>query len=330
VTATHGGTGRYYVGVIVSREDLETSLAALVSEVANPRAGIYGPDSAAWRLAGDLAVFLGGGRAALLQLAHPMVAYAVDHHSRARHDVLGRFQRTFHNVFAMSYGALDDALAAARRVHAFHARVSGEIAETIGGWRAGTRYHANDAHALRWVHATLSDSVIAVRVRLGTRFSPGELDRYVVEMNRFAALFGIPRELLPRSWAEHEDYMASMLASDRLAVAPVALEMSRFLLGRGGPGAQPPLGRLAELLAAAMLPPRLRDGFELAYSRADRLAMELGFATLGRLYERLPRRLVVIPAHSEAVRRLAGKPPSQVAAWAERTLFGLSRRVVGN
>jgi uncharacterized protein (DUF2236 family) len=318
------------VGVIVSREDLEASLATLVGEVALPRAGIYGPESAAWRLAGDLAVFLGGGRAALLQLAHPMVAYAVDHHSRARRDVLGRFQRTFRNVFAMSYGELDDAVAAARRVHTFHARIYGEITETIGIWRAGTRYHANDADALRWVHATLADTVIAVRARLGTRFEPGELDRYVVEMNRFAALFGIPRALLPSTWAEHEDYMASMLASDRLAVAPVALEMSRFLLGRGGPGAQPPLGRFAEVLAAAMLPPRLRDGYELAYSRTDRLAVELGFATLGRIYNRLPKRLVVIPAQSEAVRRLAGKPPSQVAAWAERTLFGLSRRVVGN
>jgi uncharacterized protein (DUF2236 family) len=317
------------VSVVVTADDLEVALARLVDEVSDPCAGIHGPDSVAWRLAGDVGVFLGGGRAALLQLAHPMVAYAVHHHSRARRDVLGRFQRTFHHVFAMAYGELDDALTAARRVHAFHARVHGEIPETIGAWRAGTPYHANDGDALRWVHATLVDTTIAVRARLGTRFAPGELDRYVIEMNRFAALFGIPRALLPRTWAEHEDYMASMLASDRLAVAPIALEMSRFLLGRGGPHAQPPLGRLAELLAAAMLPPRLRHAFDLAYSRVDRHAIDLGFATLGRLYEQLPRRLVAIPAHSEATRRLAGKPPSAVSAWAERTLFGLSRRVTG-
>src|SRR6185503_11905836 len=114
------------------------------------------------------------------------------------------------------------------RVHAIHARVHGETTDTVGAWPAGTRYHANDADALRWVHATLTDTVIAVRVRLGYRFAPGELDGYALEMNRFAALFGIPPELLPRTWAEHDDYMSSMLASDRLAVAPVALEMSRF------------------------------------------------------------------------------------------------------
>jgi len=315
--------------MVVSRDDLEAALAALVAEVSDPCAGIHGPHSASWRLAGDLGVFLGGGRAALLQLAHPMVAYAVDHHSRARSDVIGRFQRTFRHVFAMAYGELDDAIAAARRVHAIHARVHGETTDTVGAWPAGTRYHANDADALRWVHATLTDTVIAVRVRLGYRFAPGELDGYALEMNRFAMLFGIPRELLPRTWAEHEDYMSSMLASDRLAVAPVALEMSRFLLGRGG-STQPPLGRVAEVLAAAMLPPRLRCGFELTYSRVDHMLVDAAFATLGRLYERMPRRLVAIPAHSEATRRLAGKPPSEVAAWTERTLFGLSRHVTGD
>jgi uncharacterized protein (DUF2236 family) len=111
--------------MVVTRDDLDAALAALVDEVSDPCAGIHGPHSAAWRLAGDLGVFLGGGRAALLQLAHPMVAYAVAHHSRARGDVLGRFQRTFRHVFAMAYGELDDALSAARRVHAIHTRVHG-------------------------------------------------------------------------------------------------------------------------------------------------------------------------------------------------------------
>lgn len=311
----------------VTRDDLEAALAALAADVRDPRAGLYGPESRLWRYAGDLGVFLGGGRAALLQLAHPMVAYAVDHHSRARRDVLGRFQRTFRHVFAMAFGSFDDALASARRVHTIHTRVRGTLPAAVGAWPAGLPYAANDVEALRWVHATLADTTIAVRRRLGTRFAPGELDRYVIEMNRFAALFGIPRELQARTWAEHERYMAEMF--ERLAVAPVALEMSRFLLGRGGPGPQPALGRLAELLAAALLPPRLVAGFELPYSRADRALVAVAFATLGRAYQRLPRQLVAIPAHAEARRRLAGKPPSALLAWAERTLYGLSKRVTG-
>src|SRR5438309_8583048 len=68
---------------IVTRDEHESALTALARDVADPREGILGPRSVAWQLGGDLAIFLGGGRAALLQLAHPMVAYAVDQHSRA-------------------------------------------------------------------------------------------------------------------------------------------------------------------------------------------------------------------------------------------------------
>jgi uncharacterized protein (DUF2236 family) len=68
----------------VTREQLEASLASLANEIRVPSEGILGPRSVAWKLGGDLAVFVGGGRAALLQLAHPMVADAVDHHSKTR------------------------------------------------------------------------------------------------------------------------------------------------------------------------------------------------------------------------------------------------------
>ena len=66
---------------------LEDSLATLMREIREPRHGIYGPSSVSWQLAGDVAVFIGGGRAALLQLAHPFVAYAIAEHSRTRSDV---------------------------------------------------------------------------------------------------------------------------------------------------------------------------------------------------------------------------------------------------
>ena len=317
--------------MVVTRDELEASLSELARGVCDVRAGILGPDSVAWRLGGDLAVFLGGGRAALLQLAHPMVAHAVDHHSRTRADVLGRFQRTFRNVFAMVFGELDDAFAAARRVHTIHTRVHGTIPQAIGAWRANTPYAANDADALRWVHATLVDTTIVVRERLGPAVSASDLDAYVIEMNRFAALFGIPGRLLPASWAEHARYMARMLDphDPTLAVAPVAREMGMFLVGRGGPGPQPPLGRLTELVTATMLPRHLVTAFGLASSTLEATAVRAAMRATAPFYNRLPQRLVAIPARSVAVRRLAGRPPSKLAAWTERTLFGLTRRIAG-
>jgi uncharacterized protein (DUF2236 family) len=314
---------------IVTREQHERALAALARDVRDPREGIFGPRSVAWRVGGDLALFLGGGRAALLQIAHPMVAFAVDHHSRARADIAGRFQRTFRHVFTMVFGELDDALAAARRVHRIHDRVHGTFPYAVGAWPAGSAYHANDVEALRWVHATLVDTTLVVRERLDGALPEHVRDAFIVENNRFAALFGIPDDRLPRSYAEHAAYMARVLGGDQLAVAPCAREMAAFLLGRGGPGPQPRLGRLAEAIAATMLPAHLAEQFGIARSRRSTAGVHALLAAFAPAYRALPRSLVAIPAHAEAARRLAGRPPARVHAWLERRLFGLSRQVTG-
>jgi uncharacterized protein (DUF2236 family) len=289
---------------IVTREQHEQALAEVAREVSNPREGILGPRSIAWQLGGDLANFLGGGRAALLQIAHPMVAYAIEQHSHTRTDVVGRFQRTFRYVFAMVFGELEDALAAARRVHAIHTRIHGTMPD-------GRTYHANDEHALRWVHATLVDTVLTVRERLDGPLPISIKDRFVVEQNRFARLFAIPRALLPRSFGDHAAYMAQAVPG--LEVAPCARDMARFLLG------PTPLGRIAEAITASMLPPSLVTAFGLRARRVPELAV------LGPVMRRLP-----IPARSEAERRLHGEPPRRFDAWMERQFFGLSRRVTGS
>lgn len=308
---------------IVTRDQLEASLSELCTHVGDPRAGILGPDSVAWRIGGDLGVFIGGGRAALLQLAHPMVAHAIEHHSRTRSDVVGRFQRTFKNVFAMVFGELDAALIAARRVHAIHARVHGEMPAANGGWPAGTRYHANDADALRWVHATLVDTTIMVRERLDGPLPISIKDRYMIELNRFAALFGIPPALLPDGWAAHARYMAEMLASDRLHVSASARELGQFLFGRGTALDQPSLGRIGEAVSATLLPEHLARAFGL---RGSPLPVRAGLAAFRTLYHQLPARIVAIPALADARRRLVGQGPSRFAAWTEKQLFGLAHR----
>jgi len=314
---------------VVTREQLEAALAEVRAHVADPRAGLFGPGSAVWALGSDVALFAGGGRAALLQLAHPMVAHAIDHHSRTRADILGRFQRTFDNVFAMVFGDLDAALAAARRVHNIHARIHGAIPEAVGGWAAGTPYHANDAAALRWVHATLVDTTLAIRQRIDGALPLAVRDRYVVEMNRFAALFGIPPALWPEDHAAHEAYMRQMLGSDRIAVAPCAREMAAFLVGRRSlaGGAQGPVGRLGEALTHELLPPHLAAQFGLRGApRRTRAAL----AAFGAIYRRLPRATVTLPAFGEAHRRLTGEAPSRLAGLTERMLDELAQRSTGS
>ena len=313
--------------MIVTRADHESALAAVRASAHDPREGILGPRSITWRIGGDIGLLLGGGRAALLQLAHPMVAYAIHDHSRTREDVVGRFQRTFRHVFAMLFGDLDDAITAARRVYAIHMRIHGTLPISIGGYAAGTPYHANDVAALRWVHATLVDTALLVRERLDGALSLAVKDRYVVELNRFAALFGIPDAQLPHSYLAHASYMSDMLSGDRLAVAPCAREMAHFLIGRAGTPKQPVLGRITEAITHALLPPRLAADFHL---RGTPLRTRAGLSAFARLYRHLPRPLVEMPAVSAARRRIAGHAPSWLGAWTERTLFGLAHRTTGS
>src|SRR5438270_31528 len=65
----------------------------------DPQAGIFGPFSISWRIHRESALFLGAGRAALLQLAHPWVAAAIDRHSKVRNQPIARFHNTFRVVF---------------------------------------------------------------------------------------------------------------------------------------------------------------------------------------------------------------------------------------
>src|SRR5271156_2531660 len=125
---------------IVAEADLERELVMVRSIVAGESAGIFGPKSVSWRLDREEAVFLGAGRALLLQLAHPWVAAAIAEHSRTVADPIGRFHQTFNTVFTMVFGTLDQALTASRRLHRRHAAVTGVLPWNAGRFAEGSQY----------------------------------------------------------------------------------------------------------------------------------------------------------------------------------------------
>jgi uncharacterized protein (DUF2236 family) len=299
----------------VTREALERELERLQAEQTDPRAGFFGPDSKLWEVNRSSAVFLGAGRAALLQLAHPWVATAIEQHSHTRRAPVGRFQRTFARVFAMVYGDRDSALDAARKVHAVHSHIEGQLA-------AGGRYLANDPDALLWVHATLWDTSVRMFEEIVRPLAPQEKELYYAETRRFAALFGIPERRLPRDWQAFTRYVEGMLEGG-LRVLPGAAEMGRFVLHPLHP-ALAPLMRRYRVWTAHFLPPQLARDFGLGdeLDKAEQAASSL--RQLRRLYPLLPRRLRYLPAYLEAQRRLEGREGRD---WLGE---GLSRLLVGS
>jgi uncharacterized protein (DUF2236 family) len=288
----------------VSRQDLERTLSELRAETLDPSGGIYGPESLAWEIGRESALFLGGGKAALLQLAHPFVAYAIEQHSKTTSDPLGRFRRTFDGVFRMVFGDLDQAFGAARRVHSVHDRVLGKLDGSVGAFAEGTPYRANDGDALLWVYATLVATAVEVYDLVVRPLGYAERDRYLYESRRFARLFGIPERLLPTGWSGFTRYYSSMLRSDVIRVAPPARKIKEFLFTARSP-IEEPFVRLGRLMTAGLMPERLRTEFGLRYSPMDRRAFAASVLALRTLYPRLPGRLRFVPAYRAACRRVA-------------------------
>lgn len=305
---------------LVTPEALEADLEAIARGCPDPAHGVFGPASSVWRVSRELVNFLGAGRAALLQLAHPWVATAVRDHSVTERDLAGRFQRTFFQVFAMTFGDLDAALGAARRIHRIHRGVEGRLDEAAGAFPAGSPYAANVEDALMWVHATLIDTSVRLFERFVAPLGDAGREAHYAETRRFARLFGISDRVLPADWAAFRAYWDAMIASEALAVGATARRQSAQLLAPTR-GAARVLWGWHRAVTATLLPERLRDAYGLTLSRREGALVGATFFALERTYRRLPGRARFVPAWFDAQRRLAGRPGRDALGAATERFF---------
>jgi uncharacterized protein (DUF2236 family) len=296
---------------LVGVDELERWLEVARAASADPLAGLFGPRSVIWQIDREAVIFLGAGRALLLQLAHPWVAAAINEHSGALDDPIGRFHRTFSIVFSMVFGTLDQALAAARRLHRRHAAISGMLPSRVGPFAARSHYQANNVPALRWVHATLIDTALMANALIFPPLSRDERERYYADSRLLAALFGIPQTCLPSDWDAFSGYCETMMQSDTLTVSDAARALAHRILMRAGPWL--PVPSWYRALTMHLLPPRLRDAFGFSYGAVERRAAEHAIEWLRRGYFFLPTRLRYVGPYQEAMARLAGRPYPDLA-----------------
>lgn len=279
----------------VTPERFEAAIAELRRRVASPRLGLYGPGSLAWQVNRESLVFLGAGRATLLQLAHPGVAQAIADHSRVTRDPLGRFRRTFARVFPMVFGSLDEAVSAARNLYRVHSRIEGRLPD-------GTPYAATDVQALVWVWATLTDTARLIYDRAVRALTPAELEAYYQESRISMLLFGVFPEELPGSWGEFSAYFTAQ--ANQLTVLPVARRLARELFSLS-PVIRPLLSRYLRF-SAALLPEPIARGF--GYSQDPKYADRI-FQLARWLRAVLPPPVRYLPPYLEAEARLRGRTP---------------------
>ncbi len=164
-------------------------------------AGLFGPDSVAWRLHADPAMLVAGDAGAARAGLEPRAMAGVDQHSKYREDPWGRLERTTDFVYDTTYG---DTEAAER-----HAR---GCAGCTGGSMASIRSPAGSTRrpiptSLLWIHAVEVHSFVAGYRAYAGRVSDEDADRYVAEMARVAELVELPAGMAPSTFGELREYL---------------------------------------------------------------------------------------------------------------------------
>jgi len=180
--------------------------------------GLFGPGSASWEVIGDVAAFVGGIRALVIQSTHPEVVAGVVDHSAYSTDPLGRLSRTSSYVTATAFGAMPEVDAAIRTVRTAHRPVSGTS-------HRGAAYSASDGAMASWVHNVLVDSFLAAHRRFGQRpLTPERADAFVDEQRALGTRLGATE--LPATAGELSDWIDNHPA---IGWSPGMEEVVRFL-----------------------------------------------------------------------------------------------------
>jgi uncharacterized protein (DUF2236 family) len=235
-----------------------------------------GPASATWRINGERVVVLGWPRAILMQFAHPLIAAGVAEHSSfetSRLAPLHRLHGTVQAMLQMTFEGDAAAAAAAERINRIHDRVNGTLRETAGPYAAGTPFSAHDPNLLAWVHLTLLDTMPQTYELLVAPLSAGEKDAYCLESRGGARLLGIPEAAVPAAYADVKRVVAARLEDGSLAVTETARRLAGNILRPSFPALPWPAHRLLRLITVGLLPPTLRDAYELRWTREDEAAL---------------------------------------------------------
>jgi uncharacterized protein (DUF2236 family) len=184
--------------------------------------GLFGPDSVTWRVLSEPVMWIAGVRAMYLQALHPKVMMGTWQNTAfARPDeAWGRFTRTVEFVRVRTYGSVAEVERAGARLRKIHSSLTGVDAD-------GRRFRLDEPELLLWVHCAEIGSYAEIARRSGMRVTPAELDQFVDEQRRSAAVVGLDPAAVPASLTGLEAYVAGMRPRlHACAEAKLALRLS--------------------------------------------------------------------------------------------------------
>jgi uncharacterized protein (DUF2236 family) len=241
----------------------------------------FARDAVIRRVDAEGSILLGGGRALLLQLAHPSVAAGVADHSDFEGDPLRRLRGTLEATYTIVFGTDEAAEAVAQRVKRIHGHVT------------GPGYEANDPALLCWVNATLVDTAVTVYSALHGALTDDEKESYYQDSTYVAEALGCPRDAQPEDWAAFRRYWHETVAG--LEVSDTARRLARSIFAPDLPWVAGPPVALARFLTVGTLPPSIRDQYGFRWRASDRMVLDAGTAVARRVVPLVPRPVRRLP-----------------------------------
>ena len=245
---------------------------------------MFPDDAIVRRVDREAVLLLGGGRAVLMQLAHPSVAAGVADHSGFEADPLARLRRTLDATYTVVFGSQEQAARVGAALHGIHERV------------VGPGYRANDPELLLWVHATLIDTALRVHARFLRPLGPDEAERYYQESTRIGEIFGVPVASQPQTLADFRAYVRSTVGS--LEVTDTARRLARSVLHPPLPRVVEPALVLGRQVTAGLLPEPLRRQYRLSWDGPRQAALAVAGMTSRQVLPRVPGFLRQVPTGS--------------------------------
>ncbi len=262
----------------------------------------FDPAGQMWKINREMVLLLAGGRALLMQLAHPKVAAGVAQHSGFELDPLARLHRTMSSMWSIIFDDGARARAVLQQIEAVHKGVQGTVP-------AGEKPHGNavysalDQDLLLWVHATLIDSAMAAYSLFVTLLTGAERESYYDDSRKLARLFGIEERRIPATLDAFEKYLAEIMKSGDITAGPTARRLAHSIL-YPRPLVLRPVGPLFRLLTAGLLPEPLRAGYGLEWNERRGKRYSLATRAIRIVRPALPKLFRVVPNARRAERTL--------------------------
>lgn len=268
-----------------------------------PDEGLYPPHSVVWRVNRDAAILLGGLRALILQIAHPLVAQGVADHSHFQKDPIGRLRRTLDVVLSLAFGDRQTIGQALTYLNKVHQPVRGQLARDVGPYTASHVYSADD-HDLRfWVFATLIESSLTMYEKLLKPLSADEKAQYYQENLQIAELLNLSRDRIPEQYDDFDRYFRAMLHGNQIVINETGRKLAEDIF-------HPRIRLIPKMMhwpvkcfTVGLLPPAIRLKFDFPWSRWHQLIFLSMLIPLKLSLRVLPVAIRTLPAAKRSEKR---------------------------